>query len=333
MTHTNRRRFLSQTLALPLASGLGSVTNSAFAQGTAWPSRPINLIVPAPPGGGVDASARKMAELLGPILGTSVVVQNRPGAAGLIGALQLAQAPADGLTVGYLHSGHIVLQVMEGKPNMQKDFTALTKFSASQFAVAVSADSPYKTLADLLSAIEKNPGKLTWGAGGVGSPGFIAFEKLLRSRPRMSATHILYKGAIEAGLAVVAKDIDFTCGVFSTVLPLARSGRVRVLAVTGGARSSQLPDVPTVAEAAKLPNYRHESWGALFAPAKLPPELVKKWDQAMRQVANDANFKKFITETGGEPALSASPEALTEEIRKELIETQATLSRIGLIKK
>lgn len=304
----------------------------AGAQPKPWPNRAIQLLVPAPAGGGVDLTARQLAEGLGTALDTTVVVNNRPGAAGLLTAQTLATAAPDGYTVGYLHSGHIVLQAMEGKPNMLTEFTPITLISASQFCVAVNVDSPYRTMAELIAAIEKSPGKLNYGAGGNGSPGHIAWEKIVSMRPGLNAVQIPFKGAAESTLAVAQKEIDFVCGLFSSVLAMVRSGRLRVLAVTAAQRSPLLPDVPAVAQVPGFAGYAHVSWGALCGPAKLPTDVTTKLFDATRKVAQSASFGKFIDENGGHVVVSDSPAALAAMIKAELTETTALLARLGLRK-
>ena len=257
---------------------------------------------------------------------------SRPGASGLISAQAVSGAAPDGYALAYLHSGHLVLQATEGKPNILIDFTPIGLFSASQFCIGVAADSPYLNFADLLNAIEKSPGKLNYGAGGEGSPGHIAFEKLVSLRPSLKVVQVPYKAALESVVALIGKQIDFVSGVFGTVLSAHRTGRVRILAVTGPRRSSQLPDVPTVAEAAGLPGYQHVSWGALLGPAKLPRDIVAKLFEALKSVTNDAKFQAFLTESGGDPAQSQSPAQFGEFLKAELTETIAMMTRLGLKK-
>jgi len=327
MTNHLRRKLIA---GATLAPWLGAMTRPAGAQ--SWPARPIQMMIPAPAGGGVDVTARRLCEGMGRALGTQVVAVNRPGAAGLIGAQAVSSAPPDGYTVGYLHSGHIVLNAMEGKPDMVADFTPLAMFSASQFCIAVAPDAPYATLNDLLAAIQKNPGKLNFGAGGNGSPGHIAWEKLAALKGGLVVVQIPFKGAVEAAMAVSQGQVDFLSGVFSTALTVARTGRLRILAVTGARRSSQLPEVPTVAEAAGLPAYEHVSWGALFGPKGLPAPIVSRLYDAIRTTAESDAFKDSVITSGGEIMLSPSPQSLAALVKRELAETVTLVDRLGLRK-
>jgi len=305
--------------------------SDAAAQGSEWPSRTIQLILPVPPGGGVDLTGRRLAEGLSKRLNVAVTCLNQPSAAGLVAGQQLRAARPDGYTLGYLHSGHVVHQAMADKLDMLRDFTPIGMFSGSQFCIAVAQQSAYGTLNDLLDAIRKAPGKLNYGAGGNGSPGHIAWEKLvLEAGGALDATQVPFKAAVESILAVAQGQIDFLSGLFSTALPLHRSGKVRILAVTGAQRSSQLPEVPTVAEAARLPRYVHVSWGALFGPAGLPQPIVNRLERANREVARDAEFQAALIKAGSEPRSTESPAELRSFVNDEVTRTIEMMKRLKL---
>ena len=310
-----------------LALGSGSRLHAA-----AWPERPVQLIAPVPPGGGVDAVVRRLGDRLGDVTRGRFVTVNRPGAAGLIGATSLSAASPDGHTFGYLHAGHLVLQATSGKPDLIADFAPVIRISSSSFAIAVKADAPYRSLEDLLRALRDKPGDLNYGAGGPGSPGHIAFEKLASMRGGLVAVQVPYKGAVEAVTALAQGDIDFVSGVLSSTLPLVRGGRVRLLAVTSAKRSSQMPEVPTVAEAASLPDYVFDSWGGLFGPAKTPSAVVAQLEDAVRRAVDDAGYRQFVEESGSEISLSESPEWLAAFLRRELADTAALMKKLGLRK-
>lgn len=329
MTAPTRRRLIAAAAASPLAA---APWTGARAQADGWPARPVQLIIPAPAGGGVDVTARRLADGIHRVTGQNVVPLNRPGAAGLVGAQQMIASPPDGLTLCYMHSGHIVLQAIEGKPDMVRDVTPITMFSASQFCFAVHPESPHATMKALVDAVRREPGRLNYGAGGNGSPGHIAFEKLGMMTGGLNAVQVPFKGAQESVLAVAAKQIDFLCGLFSTALTVHRTGRVRIVAVTGPTRSPLLPDVPTVAEAVGVPAYQHVSWGALFGPSNMAPPLVARIDDVLRRVAASEEFKAAVTEAGGEPRLSASPAELGAFVKGELAETVQLMTRLGLRK-
>ena len=323
-----RRKFLCAIGAISAAG----IAGAARAQARAFPSRAIQIILPVPAGGGVDANVRKLTDRIGSELGASIVAVNRPGAAGLLGANVLAAATPDGHTLGYMHSGHLVLQAIDGRPDVVRDFTPVTRISASMFAIVVPMESPYRHLEELLSAVAKRPDAFNYGAGGPGSPGHIAFEKLRARRPGLDPVQVPFKGAAESVLALARKDIDFVSGLLSSALPLTRGGKLRVLAVTGRTRSSQLPDVPTIAEAASVPGYEHISWGGLMAPAGTPAPVAERLDRAIRAAANDGSYREFVEKQGGTIVLSESPGQFAAYVREDLGATVALMTRLGLRK-
>jgi tripartite-type tricarboxylate transporter receptor subunit TctC len=332
MTISSRRRILiAASGSLGSALGLVLVPGQAARAQSDWPSRTIQFMLPVPPGGGVDVTGRRVAEGMSRRLGVAVTSLNQPSAAGLVAAQQLRAAKPDGYTFGYLHSGHIVHQGMSDKLDMRKDFTPIGLFSASQFCIAVANDSPHRTLPDLLDAIRRNPGRLNYGAGGNGSPGHIAWEKLNGAAGgKLEVTQVPFKAAVESVLAVAQGQIDFLSGLFSTALAMQRSGRIRILAVTGPRRSEQLPEVPTVAEAGRLAGYEHVSWGGVFGPAGLPAAIVSRMDQVVRDIAQNADFQAAITRDGSEPRVSKSPEEFRAAVAAEVVATIDLMTRLGL---
>jgi tripartite-type tricarboxylate transporter receptor subunit TctC len=332
MTMNPRRRslLLVGSLAGSAASAFPAAMRAALAQ-TDWPSRPIQFILPVPPGGGVDITGRRVAEGMAKRLGVAVTSVNQPSAAGLVAGQQLRAAKPDGYTFGYLHSGHIVHQAMSDKLDMMKDFSPIGMFSSSQFCIAVSQDSPHRSLTELFDAIRRSPGKLNYGAGGNGSPGHIAWEKLNNAAGgRLEVTQIPFKAAVESALAVAQGQIDFLSGLFSTALALERAGKLRILATTGPERSGQLPGTPTVAEAANLPGYQHVSWGAVFGPANLPAAIVTRMDQVVRAIALDPEFQSALAKNGSAPRSTPSVDALRAFVAAEVAETLTIMKKLGL---
>ena len=237
MKTIDRRQVLSTMLAAAGAAAWPRLANAQGAAAAKWPVATIKFIAPVPPGGGVDVFCRQLGERMAHHLGVTVVVENRAGAGGLLGAKALAMAPADGSTLGYLHSGHASIQAMGGKLDLLSEFKpVIGRFQASAFAVVVHADSPYQTFADLLKVLTEQPDKLSYGSGGLGTPAHIIFEKLKAARPGLSATQIPYKGAIEGVNALMGKNIDFLVGLMSTVLGPIKGGKLRALAVSSPAR-------------------------------------------------------------------------------------------------
>lgn len=329
MTPLTRR----QTLAALLGSAGSALTGwapCAQAAPRTWPVETVKLIVPAPAGGGVDILCRSVADRLAAMLGASFVIDNRAGAGGLLGARALASAAPDGGTLGYLHAGHLTLQAMGAKLDMVGEFAPVVgRFTASQFVIAVPADSKLQTLADLTRAITTTPGTLSYGTGGQGSPGHLVVEKLRARMPGLDAVHVPYKGAVEAVNALVGKNLDFLSGLMSSVLPQVKSGRLRALAVSGEQRSHLLPDVPTLAESG-FAGFSHVSWGGFYAPAKTPSGLLAQLREALAKVADEPSFKALLDSTGSELRPVESPQAFEAYLKSGLVAETALMAKLGL---
>ncbi|MBL8384292.1 MAG: tripartite tricarboxylate transporter substrate binding protein, partial [Burkholderiales bacterium] len=306
MLRPERRRAMAGLAGMVAA---GMLPAAARAQTARWPVGTIRFMAPVPPGGGVDVLSRRIADRLAAHLGVNVVVENRSGAGGMVGAQALAAAAADGSNLGYLHAGHLTLQAMGAKIDLTRDFVPVVgRYSASQFVIAVHVDAPYKTLADLIRAIQAQPGKLNYGSGGIGTPGHMTFETLRLRIPGLDAQYVPFKGAIDAVNALAAKNLDFVSGLLSAVLTQLRAGRLRALGVSGATRSPLLPDVPTIAEAG-YPGFSLVSWGGIYAPPRLPDALTAQLRATLAKIAAEPEFKSFLEAQGSEPQPSETPEA------------------------
>ena len=329
MQAIDRRQALG-ALAGAVASMLLPGSVKAQATTPAWPMTTLKLMAPVPAGGGVDVLCRRIADRMGAHLGINVVVENKAGAGGLVGAQALAAAPADGSNIGYLHAGHLTMQAMGAKIDLTRDFLPVVgRFSASQFVIAVNAESPYKTLPDLIRAIQAQPGKLNFGSGGIGTPGHMTFESLRLRVPGLNAVYVPYKGAIEGVNAVAAKNLDFVTGLMSAVLTQVRAGRLRALAVSGTARSQLLPEVPTIAESG-YPGFSLVSWGGIYAPPRLPAELAATLRGVLARVAAEPEFKAFMVSQGSEPSPTETPEAFATYYQAALARETELVNKLGL---
>jgi tripartite-type tricarboxylate transporter receptor subunit TctC len=305
---------------------------ATLAQGTVrpWPVDTVRLIVPAPAGGAVDLFVRQVTDQLAPLLGVKVVLDNRAGAGGLVGARALASAPPDGSAFGYAHGGLVTLQAMGAKLDLVSEFVpAVARFSVSQFVIAVHAQSPWRTFDDLLRAAQAAPGKLSFGSGGQGTPGHLLVEMLRARLPGLVVNHVPYKGAVEAVGGVIAKDLDFVSGLISAVAPQVASGRLRALAVSGEARSPLLPQVATLAESG-LPGFSHVSWGGIWAPAKTPAPLLQTMANALQQIAAMPDFKAFVASIGSEMHPPESASAFEAYLKGALATEAALVAKLGL---
>ncbi|OZI46089.1 twin-arginine translocation pathway signal protein [Bordetella genomosp. 5] len=279
-------------LALTACAVLAGPT--AHAQGPAVPKQ-ITMVVPFPPGGSNDVFARVVAEGLGSKLNTTVVVENRPGAGGAIGSEFVARAPADGsvlmlssstLTTNAAVQPHLKYQVPQS-------FAPVAALADSPMAVVVAADSPHRSLKDLLDAARKEPGKLNYGSAGLGSVNQMASE-MLAGAAGVQFTHVPYKGMSPAMNDLAGGRVDFVIASFTSVSAMLRGQRIRVLAVTSPKRSPFYPDLPTVAET--VPDYAVQLWWGVLAPAQTPPALLEVYNQAVRSVTSGPKLKQMFAE-------------------------------------
>ncbi len=331
---TMRREVLIRGVLGAAASSLALPTigwaQSAPTVASKWPVEFLKVIIPAPPGGGVDSFCRALGERLSVHLGVRVVPDNKPGAAGLLGTRAIALAPPDGSTIGLIHSGLVSVQAMGGKLDLLKDVRPIVgRLNESQYIIAVRTDSKYTNLSDLLKDITARPGKLNYGTGGLGSPGHMVFEKMKEKLAALKAQDVPFKGAIESVNALISKDLDFVIGVMSTVQVQVKSGRLRALAVTGISRSELLPEVPTIAES-DVAGFSYVSWGGVFAPSKMPDHLVAVLQEAMAKIVKEAAFKQFVLSNGSQ---ISPPESLQEFqifLRESIEKETAVMTKLGL---
>lgn len=305
----------------------------AWAQG-AYPSKPVTLIVPFPAGGIADISARALKPSLERALGgQTVLIVNRPGASGALGAAAVANAPADGYTLMYTLSSVASIPdqaVMNGQkaPFQLEQFVPIARVTTDVVAVIVKADSPYKTLADLLAAGRTNPKGLTYSSSGNYGISHIPAE-MLAAATQTDYRHIPYSGGAPMVSAVLGGTVDFNVPVRTLALPHVQSGRLRYLAMFGNSRWSQAPDVPSLAELGIKLDY--VPWTGLFAPAATPPELVAALRRAMRAATSDPQFVEVVRKSAsGETAYLDGPE-LEAFWRQDISSTAATIKRIGRI--
>ena len=268
----------------------------------AWPERPITLIVPAAPGGTADISARLISEKLGAALGTTVVVENRAGAAGIIGSQALTRAAPDGYTLDFGNIGPnaINYSLYTALPYKPTDFAPVTLVVAVPNILEVNSKSPYKTVQELVEAIRNDPkGIYSFGSSGTGQSPHLSSE-MLTQRTGITMTHVPFKGMGPAVAALLAGQVTFVIDNLPSSIAFIRSGQFRALAITGAQRSPQLPDVPTMAEAG-IKDMVVTAWFGLFAPAGTPPDIIDKIQQATKKVLETPEIRNRFIEMGGTP--------------------------------
>ena len=264
---------------------------ASHAQTTApapWPTKPVRVMVPFPPGGSTDAVVRIVAPKLGERLGQQVVVDNRPGAGGNIGLAALAKSDPDGYTIGVGAAGGLAANAAL-YPKMpfdaQKDFVPISLLAHIPFVLVVPPTSPIKSVADLIAQAKAEPGKVSVGHGGNGTAMHLSVQ-LLKLMAKVDLTEIAYKGSGPVALDVMGGQVPAGMLDLPSVLQQVKAGKVRALAVTGSTRLAQLPDVPTLAEAG-VTGYESTGWFGVVAPAATPPAIVARLQNEMRAVLSD----------------------------------------------
>lgn len=301
--------------ALVLAMAL-ALPNVVWAQ--EFPSKAITIIVPFAAGGSSDVGARVLASRLSESLGKPVVVDNRPGANGQVAASAIKLAAPDGHTLMWVSHGVLAINpsiYAKLTYDPVADFTPISLVFRSTHFLLVPANSPYKTAAELVKAVKDNPGKLTFASVGVGSGSHLVGE-LFRSANRLDVTHVPYKGSTSAVPDVLAGRVDFFFDGPGVSVPLVKEGRLRALAVTDTQRYSELPEVPTMAEAG-FPKQELNSWFGLVTLAGTPKPIVAKLHDKTVEALKNVDVVQRIAAVGGIVAPSSSPEEFASFIGKE----------------
>ena len=267
-----------------------------------YPIKPIRLIVPFPPGGPTDIVARPLALLLGDLLKEQVVIENKGGAGGSIGADLVAKSAPDGYTLfmGTVGTNAINGSLYKQLPyDMTKDFTPIALVASAPVVIVVNANDKIKTLAELIAEAKSKPDTIAFGTAGNGTPGHLT-AALFESTTQIKFKHIPYKGSAPAVTDLIGSQIPLMFDPIQSVLPHITSGKLRALAVTSKTRSPLLPNVPSVAELG-YPQFESTAWWALFGPAKLPEGVTKKLRSDTEKVAQSAAFKERLGNLGVQP--------------------------------
>ncbi|WP_298254447.1 tripartite tricarboxylate transporter substrate binding protein [Bradyrhizobium sp.] len=306
----------TKRFALALASFCLAVFAGAPAVAAPYPERPIRLVVPFAPGGGTDAVARILAQEMAKDLGTSVFVENRPGAGTIIGTQAVAVRQPDGYTLLMGTFSHAVNSTLNARLpyDPHKDFAPVALIARSFNLVVVNPKSSVRSIADLVAAAKANPGKMTFGTYGVGTSAHLAGE-LFNDLAKVKLIAVPYKGAAPAITDLISGQIDVMFTTVASAASLVESGQLRAIAVTSAERSPAFPQIPTVAEAG-VPRYAAESWYGLFAPAGTPRNVIDRLNKsAATAVQSDAFRKLGVNE--GLVTVALPPEALERYVQAE----------------
>jgi tripartite-type tricarboxylate transporter receptor subunit TctC len=291
-----------------LVAGTALFLVSASAHAENFPTKPVRILVPYAAGGAVDVLARTLGQSLAKIWGQQPVIENRPGAGGIIASQALVQAPPDGYTLILVASGHPLNQfIYPSVPyDTFKDFTAITEIASSPLAILVSKKNPYANLRDVLAAARKDPDSLSYGMSGNGTSAHLAGE-LLKYMAGVKIVAVPYKGGAPALTAVIAGDIPMSINPLAEVVGQIEGGQLRAVAVTSAQRSKALPDVPTVAESG-VPGYDVSVWWGFLGPARMPPELVTKLETDLKSALQDPDVQTTLEKIGATPLGNSSKE-------------------------
>ena len=315
-----RQRLLHAAFALAL--GLFATVAQAF------PDRPVRIVSGFQPGG-ADVSARLIAQKLQELWGQPVIIDNKPGAAGNLGADAVARSPADGLTLLlFVNSYTINTTVYKNLGwDLLRDFAPVGRYGSSPMVVVVNNDLPVKDLRGLIAYSKANPGKLNYGSAGIATAPHLAVE-WFASRTGLEATHVPYRGSAPSVVGLLGGEVQFAFGALSAFEPTIRDNRVRALAVTTARRWSGLPDVPTVAEQG-VPGFDADIWYGFMVPAATPAAIVQKLAKDLQTVLADADLQTKLRGRGVEPAF-LDPKQTSELMRSDVARWREVAERIKL---
>jgi tripartite-type tricarboxylate transporter receptor subunit TctC len=317
--------------AAALVAAAPAFAPSAFAQSAGdWPNRPVRLIVPFPGGSSSDAVARAIADRLGPRLGQPVVIENRPGASGNIGADAVVKAEPDGYTFGLFSTSTATVAPHLSKNltyDPRKDIKPIGMIGGAPYIVVVYPGMPVKTLKDFIAYAKANPGKVNYGSAGVASLAFLA-TYYFESTTGIQMTHVPYKAAAQTVPDMISGRLESQFATVAVALPSVRSGALRALAVTGSQRLALVPDVPTVAEAG-VPGYDAQLWFAFALPANAPDAVAQRLNRELNAVLNSDDGKKALEGLGLTPE-PGPPEAVTKRIDVEYKRWGEVAERAGI---
>ncbi|QNK70785.1 Bug family tripartite tricarboxylate transporter substrate binding protein [Variovorax sp. PAMC26660] len=281
----------------------------------AWPDKPIRMVVPYAAGGGADNTARIVAQQMSMALGQQIIIDNKPGAGGVIGADNVAKAPGDGYTVLYDASAFSVNPSLRKLPfDAAKDFIPVSLVATAPQILVVPATAPYRTVAQFLDFARKNPGKLSFASAGGGTGSHLAGEAL-NEQAKINLMHVPYKGGAPALTDVMGEQVSAYFGNAASTLGYVQSGKLRALAVSSARRVPALPDTPTLAESG-LPGYNVVEWNGVFLPKGTPPDIVQKLGKAVQAAVDEPKVRQKLLQLGLEPA-GTTPEAFSKFVREE----------------
>lgn len=302
------RARIVQTILIALAVAM----MSAVARADAWPDRPIRLVVPYPPGGGTDATARIVSAPIAQALGQPLVIENRPGASGLVGTDFVAASAPDGYTILMFADTNTIAPALYAKvmSDPVKDFAPIVQIAIGPLVIFANPTVPVNSIQELIEYARKQPGKLSYASPGNGSAQHMAMERL-KLETGIKIQHVPYKGGGQAITDVIGGHVQLGVLGLSAVLPYIKSGKIKPLGITDLRRSALLPNVPTIAESA-VPQFQAIQWFGIVAPAKTPPDIVAKLYSAFQKALKEPAVDQRLGELG----LTVTPDRSTADFAR-----------------
>jgi tripartite-type tricarboxylate transporter receptor subunit TctC len=324
---------MTRRLVLILAAAVcaAALAPAAFAQG-AYPSRPIRLVVPFPPGGPTDLYARQYADRLGKVLGQNVIIENKAGASGVIGALEVMRAAPDGYTLLFgTASTHALYNLIAEKPQYDalRDFAPIAILGGAPIVIVANPAMP-ATLKGALDQARAQPGTLSYASPGQGTMMHLFAERVKKEAGNVDIQHVPFKGAGQARPALLGGQVQFMTDTLGASLPDHRAGKARILAIAASKRSDAAPDVPTVDEALGTKGFEAVLWNAVIAPAGTPAPILDTLAAATAKALADPSLRESLDKLGITPELGSTPAAASAYMRAEMARWKPVIDALGV---
>lgn len=316
-------------LLVTFAAGAGALAPAVLAA-EKFPARPIRMIVPLPPGTASDFLARVLGEQLTTVYNQQIVVDNRPGAGGLIGSSLLTKATADGYTYAMIAPPHVVAPMLRKDPPYHplKDVTAVMEVAVIANVLMVSPRLPVKNVRELVALAKSKPGQLNYASVGVGTIAHIG-AAIFNHAAGIDAVHVPFKVLGDVFAETLAGNVHYFIFTVPSTLPMIKDGRLRALAVTTATRSIALPDVPTMAEAG-FPGAQSDGWFGIAAPAGAPPAIAAQVSRDVARILRDPKIQQRFALQGAVPSADSTPEKFTKRMQDEYVGFQKLIKAVGL---
>ena len=307
-----------------------AVAAAPLAVAQSWPTKAIRIVAPSTPGDAPDVIARLIAEKLSPVLGQQVVVENKPGAGGVVGSEAVARAAPDGYTLimGNAGSHGINAAVYSKLPyDIQRDFAPVSLVAIAPNIVVINPAVPATSLVEFIAYAKSQPGKLSYASGGNGSSAHMSME-LFKSMAGLDIQHVPYKGSTPALTDLIGGQVAIFIGNMPPAVPHVKAGKLRALAVTTKARSALMPELPTMTEAG-LPGYETVAWFGILAPAGTPPDIVNRLSMEIGKIARSPEMRDRLVAMGAEP-VGGTPEEFKTVIDRDIAKWKSLAQKVGI---